>query len=124
MLVRQEKVAILLLLLTVAVVLVSAGLLEAVGKGIFSRPYAPDCADGELVHFEGVVEEIRTTATGGHQILAVSGIRVFVPSSCVRKGWPSEGQAVSMYGIVQTYRGEREILIRSSGDIGPRDPLE
>ncbi|MCU0632394.1 MAG: hypothetical protein MUC66_05395 [Methanolinea sp.] len=118
-LVRQEKIAILILVVVIGVMLISAGILESAGKGIFSRPYGPDCADGELVHHQGVVEQSTLTTTGGHQMLVVSGVRIFIPSSSVQKEWPRVGQSVSLYGTVQTYRGEREILIRSSGDIGP-----
>ena len=122
-LVRQEKIAILILVLVVVLLMVSAGILEIIGKGFFSRPYTPDCADGELVHYEGVVEQSTMTATGGHQILVVSGVRVFIPSSCVRQGWPRAGHSVSLYGVTQTYRGEREILISSGADISPLDPI-
>lgn len=116
-LVRQEKIAILILVIVLGVVLASAGILELTGKGIFSKPYGPDSIDGELVHHEGIVEESSVTATGGHRILVVSGVRVFVPSSCVGDGFPDLGQTVSLYGVVQTYRGEREILIRDPSDI-------
>jgi len=34
-LVRQEKIAILILVLVIAIVLASAGVLEVIGKGIF-----------------------------------------------------------------------------------------
>lgn len=116
-LVRQEKIAILILVMVLAIVLASTGILEILGKGVFSRPYSPECADGELVYHEGVVEEQSSTATGGHKILVVSGIRVFIPSSSVKEGWPKVGDTVSLYGVVQTFRGEREILIRAPGDI-------
>jgi len=45
----------------------------------------------------------------------ISGMRIFIPSSCVKEGWPKVGDAVSLYGVVQTFRGEREILIRAPG---------
>lgn len=121
-LVRQEKIAIMILVLVIAIVLASAGVLEVIGKGIFSKPYAPECADGELVHYEGIVEEQSYTATGGHKILVISGMRIFIPSSCVKEGWPKVGDAVSLYGVVQTFRGEREILIRAPDDINPVHP--
>ena len=112
----------MILVIVLALVCASAGVLEMLGKGFFSRPYNPDSSDGELVHHEGIVEENTKTATGGHQVLVVSGVRVFVPSSCVRTGWPGVGQHVSIYGTVQIYRGEREILIRDASDIAPLDP--
>ena len=116
-LVRQEKVAVLILVLVVLAVLVSAFVLESVGKGAFSLPYAPDSAEGSLVHHQGMVEESTITASGGHQVLVVSGVKVFIPSEHVQNGWPRPGQEVSLYGTVQTYRGEREILVASGEDI-------
>lgn len=121
-LVRQEKIAILVLVIVLVVVLVSAGILELTGKGFFSNPYGPDSIDGELVYHEGIVEESSATATGGHRILVVSGVRVFVPSSCIGEDFPNKGQNITLYGVVQTYRGEREILIRAPADIRPVDP--
>lgn len=118
-LVRQEKIAILILVVVIAIVLASAGILEVTGKGFFSKPYTPACADGELVYYEGIVEEQSLTATGGHKILVVSGMQIFIPSSCVKENWPKVGDTVSLYGVVQTFRGEREILIRARGDINP-----
>jgi hypothetical protein len=118
-LVRQEKIAVLVLVLVIVVVLTASFLIESAGKGLFSRPYGPESAEGELVHHQGTVEESTLTASGGHQVLVVSGVRVFIPSDSVRKGWPRPGQGVSLYGTVQTYRGEREILVRSADDIFP-----
>lgn len=121
-LVRQEKIAILILVTVVLFILVSAGILERVGKDPVSRPYGPDSMEGELVRHQGTVDEVTMTATGGHQVLVVSGVRVFVPASMVRKGWPSPGEWVSLYGTVQTYRGQREILITSRADIATVTP--
>lgn len=118
-LVRQEKIAILVLVVVIAVVLVSALVLESAGKGSFSRPYGPGSAEGELVHHQGVVEKSTMTASGGHNVLLVSGVRVFVPSMYVQQGWPRPGDEVTVYGKVQTYRGEREILVGSISDIAP-----
>ncbi len=118
-LVRQEKIAILILVLVIVVVLTASLIIESAGKGFFSRPYGPGSAEGELVRHQGAVEERMTTASGGHQVLVVSGVRVFIPSNSVKSGWPRPGQEVSLYGTVQTYRGEREILVRSADDIFP-----
>jgi len=118
-LVRQEKIAVLVLALVIVIVLTASLVIESAGKGFFSRPYGPGSAEGELVHHQGAVEQSTMTASGGHQVLVVSGVRVFIPSSSVRRGWPRPGDEVSLYGTVQTYRGEREILVRTADDIFP-----
>jgi hypothetical protein len=121
-LVRQEKIALALVLVVIAAVAIAAIALESAGKGAFARPFGPDSRDGDLVSLQGSVEEARMTATGGHQVLRVAGVRVFVPSESVRKGWPPVGEEVRVYGTVQTYRGEREVLVSSAGDIQAGSP--
>lgn len=121
-LVRQEKIALALTLVVLGAVAIAAIALETAGKEAFARPISPDSRDGELVLLEGTVEEARMTATGGHQVLRVAGTRVFVPAAAVRKGWPPVGEEVRIYGTIQTYRGEREILVGSAGDIRPLAP--
>lgn len=116
-LVRQEKIALLLILVVIAAVGIATFVLESAGKGAFARPMGPDSHEGDLVFLQGSVEEARATATGGHQVLRVAGVRVFVPSTAVRSGWPTVGDEIRVYGTVQTYRGEREVLVHSAGDI-------
>ncbi|MDH7509749.1 MAG: hypothetical protein QHH04_01735 [Methanolinea sp.] len=116
-LVRQEKIAIVLILVVIAAVAITTFFLESAGKGAFAHPMGPDSREGDLVFLQGSVEEVRATATGGHQILRVAGVRVFIPSTAVRSGWPGVGDEIRVYGTVQTYRGEREVLVRSGGDI-------
>jgi hypothetical protein len=63
---RQERVAILLLL-SVAVVVISAHLaLGTLGKQPFAHTFAENSADGELVSASGIVEQISYTKNGGH----------------------------------------------------------
>lgn len=116
-LVRQEKIALVLLLAVIAAVAIATFVLESAGKEAFARPMGLESREGDLVVLQGSVEEVRVTATGGHQVLRVVGIRVFVPSTAVRSGWPGVGDEVRVYGTVQTYRGEREVLVHSAGDI-------
>jgi len=123
-LVHQEKVALALFLTVLVAVVIGATILESAGKGMFARPYSPDSRDGDLVSFQGTVEDVRTTASGGHQLLRVSGVRIFVPSSSVREGWPRPGEKVSILGIVQTYRGDKEILVQSATDLQPLVPRD
>jgi len=42
---------------------------------------------------------------------------VFIPADVAGEISLDEGDQVSLYGIVQTYRGEREIVLNSKDDI-------
>jgi DNA/RNA endonuclease YhcR with UshA esterase domain len=121
-LVRQEKIALVLILAVIATVAIATFILESVGKGAFVRSMGPEAREGDLVSLQGSVEEVRATATGGHQVLRVAGVRVFVPATAVRNGWPRVGDEIRVFGTIQTYRGEREVLVRSAGDITAVSP--
>jgi predicted RNA-binding protein with TRAM domain len=113
----QERTAFLLL---VAVCLVVAGahlVLTGIGKSAFASPFTPDSPDGDLVSLQGNVEDVTVTEAGGHMILRVEGIAVFVPSSARGDIVILKGDRVAVIGTVQTYRGEKEIVVQGRGDI-------
>lgn len=118
-LVRQEKIALALVLAVIAAVTLTSILVESMGKEVFAKPFSGDSREGELVIHRGIVEDARMTQTGGHQVIRVGGVRVFVPSHAARKGWPRPGDSVCVVGTVQVYRGEKEVLVHSPGDIRP-----
>ncbi|MEM2124633.1 MAG: hypothetical protein QXL43_04820 [Methanolinea sp.] len=118
-LVRQEKIALALVIAVLVSVTIASILVESAGKEAFARPFSQDSREGELVFHGGTVEDARTTQAGGHQVLRVGGVRVFVPSHAARRGWPRAGDSVFVVGTVQIYRGEKEILVQSPGDIRP-----
>lgn len=114
---RQERVAILLLI-GVAVTVIGAHLiLGSQGKQPFSKPFAYNSADGELVHVEGTLDQVALTQTGGHMILQINNITIFVPAHAARDLAIRKGQNISVYGIVETYRGKKEIMVNSANDI-------
>ncbi len=117
MLEEPERRAILLLLLVTGIVCGAHLILSTLGNATFAVPYAPDIAEGSLVVLEGTVEKITLTQEGGHRILQVGGVPVFIPASTADGCIVLTGDPVRIYGIVQLYRGEREILVRSSADI-------
>ena len=47
----------------------------------------------------------------------VDNLTVFVPAQVAGSVSYAKGQNVTLYGTVQTYRGEKEILVGASGDI-------
>jgi hypothetical protein len=117
MLEREERMALLLLSLVAAIVLVSALTVEFMGKEVFSSPFSPAAQEGDLVVLEGVVTGVQATAEGGHLILAINTTTVFLPSSIAAEVAIGEGDRIRVYGIVQRYRGELEIVPQSGGDI-------
>ncbi|MDD1674350.1 MAG: OB-fold nucleic acid binding domain-containing protein [Methanomicrobiales archaeon] len=114
---RQERVALFLLVAVTIAVLTGHLVLGSVGKGPFAHPYSNASRDGELVLFQGIVERVTHTQTGGHLILEVEGFSVFVPAAAARGHAFRIGDTISLYGTVQTYRGEREIVVQDGTDI-------
>jgi len=117
MLLRQERIA-LILLVSVAVVVVSAhGVLTLMGKPAFAHPFTNQSAEGELVVIEGTVERATVLENGGHLTLLVRNTTIFIPASAAGNLIVHNGDSVVAYGIVQTYRGKKEIVISAPEDI-------
>ena len=114
---RQERVAVFLLL-GVTIAVISAHLfLGTLGKQSFANPFTNNSADGELVIVTGTIDRVVYTQTGGHVNLYVNNITIFVPSQVAQELTLRKGDSISLYGIVQTYRGKKEILVSSKKDI-------
>ncbi|MGD0081050.1 MAG: hypothetical protein ABSB80_10455 [Methanoregula sp.] len=117
MFVRQERVAALLLV-GVAVVVIGAHLvLDSVGKQPFARTFTNASADGELVMVEGTVSQATLTRSGGHMVLSLDEVSVFVPAQAAEGLTVHKGDRISVYGTVQMYQGKKEILVSSGRDI-------
>lgn len=117
MLTRQERNAIILLVVVTLAVVAGFIIIELVGKSTVSTRFARTSADGTLVLLEGTVDRLVVTKNGADLILDVNGTPVFIPASSARGVSLKKGDAVQLYGIVQTYRGEKEIVIQQPGDI-------
>jgi hypothetical protein len=114
---RQERVAILLLL-GVAVVVISAHLvLGTLGKQPFAHTFAENSVDGELVSASGIVEQISYTKNGGHMNVYLNTTIIFIPAQIAQDLILNKEDSISVYGVVQTYRGKKEIVISSIKDI-------
>ncbi len=117
MLARQERTA-LVLLFGVAVVVIAAHLiLTGIGKAPFAHPFAESSPEGELVVVEGTIEQITPTGNGGHLNLKVNNLTVFLPAQVVQDISVRKGDRIQVYGTVQTYRGKREVVVNSAGDL-------
>ena len=114
---RQERTAILLLVGVAIAVIVAHVVLTSLGKQPFARPFTNSSADGELVFVEGPVDQITLTKSGGHMTVSVNNLAVFLPSQVVQALSFQKGDIISVYGIVQTYDGKKEIVVSSAEDI-------
>ncbi len=123
MLVRQERIAIVLLCAVSVTILAAAVILTGMDKADLASEYTPLSDEGTLVHLQGQVQEIRATKTGGHIAASVNGTTVFIPAYIAGTITLHPGDQVSLYGIVQTYRGEKEVVVNSPGDIIIKTPL-
>jgi hypothetical protein len=114
---RQERVAILLLLCVSFTVISAHLVLATLGKQPFARPFTNTSADGELVFVTGTIDQITITKNGGHMNLYTDTIVIFVPAQIAQNLTVQKGDSIHAYGIVQTYRGKKEIVISSGQDI-------
>jgi DNA/RNA endonuclease YhcR with UshA esterase domain len=114
---RQERVAILLLLGVACTVITAHLVLGTLGKQPFARPFTNNSADGELVIVGGTIDQITITKNGGHMNVYLANITIFVPAQIAQELTLQKDDAISVYGVVQTYRGKKEIIISSKKDI-------
>ncbi len=117
MLERQEKSALAVLVCVVGIVLAAHLLFDAVARPLVADPYSEEVPDGTLVILEGSIEEIKETSTGAHLILTVNGTPVFLPQNVAAALELHENENVTLYGIAQTYRGKREVVVASAADV-------
>ncbi len=114
---RQERVAILLLVGVAITVIVAHVVLAGLGKQPFARPFTNSSPEGELVVVEGQIDQISLTKSGGHMTVSVNNLSIFLPVQVVQVVSLQKGDRISVYGVVQTYRGKKEIVVSSAEDI-------
>ena len=117
MLDRKERIALALLIGVALVVSAAALVLESVGKAPFYSQFSNTSQDGALVFLEGPVDKVTWTRDGAHLQLVVRGVNVFVPSAAEYGLAVVEGDNAALYGVVQIYRGEKEVVVESPGDL-------
>jgi len=117
MLERQERVAIVLLLGVVITVITAHLILGSFGKQPFARPFTNNSTDGELVIAAGTIDQLVITQNGGHMNVYTDTVTIFVPAQVAQELTLQKGDVISVYGIVQTYRGKKEIVVSSVNDI-------
>ena len=114
---RQERTAFLLLLGIALIVTAAYLAFDVTGKSAFAVPFDKSSPDGQLVAFEGTVNRVAATATGGNLILVCDDVTIFITSRVAEKIDIQKGDHVALYGIVQTYKGKKELTITSERDI-------
>jgi len=114
---RQERIALLLLVGVTVMVVTAHAVLIMIGKQPFSHPFSDHSADGELVRIDGRVERVTVIENGGHLSLSMKNTTVFIPSSAAQGLVIHKNDTIVAYGIVQTYRGKKEVVVNSGEDI-------
>jgi hypothetical protein len=113
----QEKTALAVLVCVVGIVLAAHLLFDAAGRSLFAAPYSEEVPDGAFVVLDGRIEAVTETSTGGHLILTVNGTPVFLPQNVAAGLELRKDENVTLYGVVQTYRGKREVVVSSAADL-------
>ena len=78
--------------------------------------YTPETPEKTRVTYEGIILESKITSTGGHVLLDVSGVTVFVEGGADNIFYKT-GDRIRVTGIVETYGGSREISVGTTGSI-------
>ena len=117
MFLREERIAILILLCTTAAILFVYAAIELQGRQVYATEFDLTAPDGTLVRLSGIADRVVTTREGGHLVMNVNSVRVFVPASAAPREDVRQGDRVSLYGVVQTYQGQKEVMVSSARDI-------
>jgi DNA/RNA endonuclease YhcR with UshA esterase domain len=117
MFMRQERIA-LILLVGVAVIVITANCaLTIIGKEPFARPFSVNSPDGELVVIEGTVSRVNIIENGGHLSLLVANTTIFIPAPVAQGRVIHRNDTVRAFGIMETYRGKKEIVVSNADDL-------
>ncbi len=113
-----EKKAVILIVGSLLVILIFHLAIQMAGSALFSHPYDPALPDGKLVVHSGTIDDIRSTWSGGHTIIILSDVKLFVPRGIdLPPLWI--GDPLTAYGILSTFEGEKEINIQKGSDLIP-----
>lgn len=103
----ERKAAVILAVVVIILVLFYFGSVFLFPNlGITS--YHKDLPDGSKVVFEGDVISSKITSSGGHVLMDLSGVSVFVENGAEQIFWKA-GDKIRVLGTVQTYGGKKEI---------------
>jgi ABC-type uncharacterized transport system YnjBCD permease subunit len=117
MLGRQERLAILLLVGVAISVIIAHLALDQIGKRAFATNFSEQSQEGDLVIVSGKIDTVTLTRSGGHCILVVNNLSVFIPNQIADGQSFTQGTNISVIGTIQTYQGKKELLVQSASDI-------
>src|SRR4030042_4072896 len=117
MLERQERTAMVLLLVIVILVIAAHLTLGLIGKQPFARSFTNNSMEGDLVTAGGTIDHLVITQNGGHLNVYTDSVTIFIPAQVVQEVTLKKGEVISVDGIVQTYRGKKEIVVSDAQDI-------
>ncbi len=83
---HQERVAILLLIAVALAVIAAHVVLVQIGKAPFASAYSDQSADGALVSLTGIIDQATVLKNGGHVLLTVRNVTVFIPANVAGNG--------------------------------------
>lgn len=108
--------AVMIIVGSLLLILLFHGAVSLAGPALFSIPYDPALPDGKMVVYSGTVEDIRRTWSGGHMVADLSGVKLYIPRG-VDAPSLRIGDQLTAYGLLSTYDGQREIVIRAGSDL-------
>ncbi|WFN36640.1 hypothetical protein L1994_10930 [Methanomicrobium antiquum] len=119
---KEEKFALMLLIIVFFAVLASHLILSTADKSSFAKTYTNSSAEGELVVLTANVSEIYKTNTGGHLIIKTSGPDIFFRlgadyEDLFSDNFLSDKKIIKATGLVSVYNGNAEIIVSDLKDI-------
>lgn len=121
---KEEKIVVVLLVMAVASLTVAYVTFLPADDTRSAQQLTTLSAIGDEVFFEGTVTGKHLTSTGNHLLLDIDYdsqvIKVFIPDNAgsddVNKA-VSENDRVRIIGIVDEYKGDREVVVNNKNDV-------
>lgn len=121
MLQKEERIIVVLLIVSLAALSIFYLLPAAKGE---APEYSNNSKIGERVYASGVVSAKQPTKTGENLIVELNSnstkIKLFIPRSAGAKEIANRikiGDRIRAYGVVQEYKGVREVVISSADEV-------
>ncbi len=115
---RQELVGLILLIVVTLVVLAGVVIIpEMAGKEEYAKEYTPDLPEGTLVTISGTADNPHETKNGGHLIMNIDDVMIFIPATALPEFEITEGLPVKIIGKIQIWNQNREIMVSHRDDI-------
>ncbi|EHQ35387.1 hypothetical protein [Methanoplanus limicola] len=118
---REEKTALIILFAVIIILFSAHIIISGIDKAEFAQTYSNESERGSMVILNGGINSIERTKSGGHIILDVAGVKVFIPGGEEYNLSLQRDDIVEIIGNVDLYNGEREIVVDSRDGIRIRD---